>query len=133
MKRLFMLCILIFAILPARAFSQTSIVQKSDKEIISLLCHKWQLTHMETKGKEYALPPGTVSGLLIKSDGTLIETDQGKEYPGKWTLSHGVLSVTNDGKGPVEKYKITKITNAELIYETNEDGTTTKIKMKRVS
>ncbi|MGC4037513.1 MAG: hypothetical protein QM764_16245 [Chitinophagaceae bacterium] len=132
MKRLKELFVLMLIISPCLVFSQTKSVKKTDKEMIPLLCHKWHLTHMGTQGKEKQLPATVVTYLLIKSDGTLLETNQGQELPGKWTLNHGTLSVTNiDNKDAVEKYKIISVTESELIYESNEDGTVTRMKFKR--
>ena len=134
MKKTILLILLIFTIINSQAvFAQTKPQSQTEQEIKTMLCHKWKLTHMETQGERNSLPPDMgESYMLLKSDGTLIETDEGKDYQGKWAYDHKTMTLKTDDKDGVEKHKIIKITDTELIIKSKFDGMAMNMIMKRI-
>jgi hypothetical protein len=135
MKRISSPFILIFALLSTfQVFSQTKPQAKTEQEIKVLLCHKWQLTYMEAEGKKTPIPPEMgKSYILLKSDGTLVETSEGKDNPGRWSYDHKNMTIKTDDKDGAQSHKIIKITETEFIIEDKSDGTTVDMIMKRIN
>ena len=77
-------------------------------------------------------PEMGVSYILLKSDGTLIETDEGKDYRGKWTYDHKNMTLTTDDKDGIEKHKIIKITETEFVFRSKVKDLEISMIMKRV-
>jgi len=115
------------------AFSQTKTPPKTEQEIKTLLCHKWKLTAMEAKGQKVELPPDMGNSFVsFKNDGTLVETDEGKDYQGRWTYDHRTMTLTTNDKDGIENQKIVKISEVELIIKSKWQEITMNLIMKRV-
>ena len=123
MKKFLLLLILTLTfIFDTPAFSQAKNQPKSEQQIRDLLCHKWRLTKMKSGSKEAALPSQMQALLLFQSDGTLIETDEGKEYKGKWTYNHKTSTLVTDDKDGIENHLIIRLDNSGFVYTDNKDG-----------
>ena len=127
MKRTFILILAVIC-------SSTAIAQiPTVEEIKTLLSHKWKFS--EWSMGEQKLPPSQKmfnSFLDLKSDGTLVRTEDGQEVHGKWSFENRYLVFKIDGKKKSEKNKLVNITDTELIFRTTEDGIFMTLVYKRV-
>ncbi len=103
------------------AFSQT----QTEKEVKSLLVHKWKATHLEEPGGQ-KIPVPTEMGdwfLDFKADGKIIMIDDShKEEKGKWNYDHKTKILTVTSEKEPQKFQIRKVTGTELVIEAPEDG-----------
>lgn len=88
---------------------------------------------MEAKGQKVELPPDMGNSFVsFKNDGTLVETDEGKDYQGRWTYDHRTMTLTTNDKDGIENQKIVKISEVELIIKSKWQEITMNLIMKRV-
>ena len=122
MKKFLLLILTVTFLQDTQGFSQDKIQQKSEQQIKDLLCRKWKLIKMKSAGKEATLPPQMQASLHFQSDGTLIETDEGKEYKGKWTYNYKTRTLVTDDRDGIENHYVIQLDNSELVYTDNKDG-----------
>ena len=130
------LILFLFALLAALSNTvsgQSKVPQRTAQDIKSMLCHKWKLTHMEANGKRMALPPEMGEATVtFKSDGTLIETDEGQKFGGKWTYFHKSMTLLIDDKDGKQKQNILKLTPTQLILKSDYKGLSMNMIMKKI-
>jgi len=122
----------VFLFITASSFAQKD-TTRSEQEVKTLLCHKWKVTHIEMNGQKIPLPPELgESSLEIIADGTLIEKDATEEIKGKWSYDHKTKILTTDDRDGIIKHVILKISETELIFKSEVDGTEMNLIMKRL-
>ena len=127
MNKFFLFGILLFV------FASSSAQTQTEKEIRGLLCHKWTVTHFEIQGQKTPMPAEFSDNFLdIKPDGTIIEKDPTEEIKGKWSYDHKTMTFTTDDKDGIIKHEIIKISETELIFKSELEGTLVNLIMKRV-
>jgi len=70
--------------------------------------------------------------ITFKSDGTLIETQEGQRFSGKWTYQYKTMTLFTDDKDGKDKQKIVKLTPTQLVLNKNYQGIPMNMGMKRV-
>jgi hypothetical protein len=105
---------------------------KTEQEVKTLLCHKWLLTHMEVEGEKVEVDEEmSDSYLVFKKDGSLSEMNGSTTIASRWTYDHKNKTVSTGDEGQ-EKFKLVKITNTELILQTDVDDMVMNLIMKRI-
>ena len=123
MKSFVLLFLMLTFISGCPAFSQANGHPKTEQEIKDLLCHKWKLTVSESGGKKMAMTPQTGEVyLLFKSDGTIIETDDGKDSQGTWSYNHKTMTFITNDKDGIQKHTIARISKTAFVYKDSIGG-----------
>ncbi len=116
---LLLLCVLFLV----NGFSQVNFKQLSEQQIKNLLCHKWQLTFLEAKGKKINVPASVPKLYLgLQSNGTLEEIQDKKKYTGNWSYKHDTFSLITEDKDGKENYDIVNLTNTILVIRSKFKG-----------
>ena len=98
-----------------------------------MLCHGWKLTHMESDGERMKITSEMGEATVtFKSNGTLIETDEGQKFDGKWTYIHKNMALFTDDKDGKQKQTILKITLTQLVVKCDFQGMQMNMIMKRL-
>ena len=127
MKKISILSILFFICLATFAQKQ------SEKEVKSLLCHKWKLDYAKAGDERFNLPPGFGNTFLdIKSNGTVIAGDPNKQKKGNWRYDHKTKTLITETGDKSLKHEIIKITKTSLILKSTIETIQLDIVMKRV-
>jgi len=127
-----------FSLLAIVLFISASIFGQiqSEKEIKSLLAHKWKATHMEEGGQKMPVPAEASDWFLdIKADGTFIMLDSEGLKQSKWNYDHRTKTFTVSNEiDPLDpwKFEIIKVTETELAMKMKEEGETMIMYLKRV-
>lgn len=126
MKKILVVFILLISGLAT--FSQ----KQTEKEVRSLLCHKWKLDHVAAGDQRLPTPPGIDNTFLeLKSNGTVIAGDPGKQKKGKWSYNHKTKSLTTETGDKNIKHAIIRITKTQLVLQTVIEGIILNTVMKR--
>ena len=133
-KVIFAVLISIMTISSTNVSAQTKPAKvKTEQEITAMLCKKWKLTHMESEGQRFSLPPEMgESFVTFKADGSLTESDEGNISKGKWTYEHKTMTLKTYDKEGKESHKIISITPEQLILRSDFEGMTVNMVMKKV-
>ena len=127
MKKIVSISISLFICLASLAQKQ------SEKEVKSLLCHKWKIDYAKAGDERFPLPPGLGSTFLdIKSNGTVIAGDPNKQKQGKWRYDHKTKTLTTETGSNSLKHEIIKITKTSLVLKSTIETIQLDIVMKRV-
>jgi hypothetical protein len=118
----------ILLFISASAFAQ----KQTEKEIKTLLCHKWKASEVKAGDQILPIPSGAdINFLNIKTDGTFTAGDPNKQKKGKWRYDHKTKTLTTEAEDKVVKHEIIKITKTELRLKTTIEGIVLDINMKR--
>lgn len=122
MQKTIALFLLIFS-LSTIGFSQSAVSKLTEAQIKTAICHKWQLSYLEGKGRKINIPKNKATLILgFTNDGKLFESDGNKEYKGTWTYNHASLTITTNDKDGDEKHVVVDVTNDQLILKSKFKG-----------
>ena len=127
-KHIFLALFLVF-ITAATLSAQTTASPRTEQEIKSLLCHKWQIRILNVAGEDLPMEPGDEKSFVTYfKDGTfLVESQDGNEKD-KWIYNHKNKSIKSSD---VVK-KIEFIDEKKLVLSITTDGLVTKMTLARV-
>ena len=122
------LLIILFFIGPS-SFAQ----KQTEKEVKSLLCHKWKMDYAKAGDQRLPLPSDFGNALFdIKSNGTLIAGDSNKQKKGKWRYDHKTKTLITETGDNSFKHEVIKITKTELILKSTIEAIQIDVVMKRM-
>lgn len=117
---LFLIAVILYS---AAGFSQVNFKQLTEQQIKNLLCHKWQLTFLEAKGKKVNVPANKATFFLkLKTDGTMEEISGDKKFNGSWSYKHDNFTLITEDKEGKESCDIINLTNNLLIIKSKYMG-----------
>lgn len=124
---LILLVILFFSTLAKDSFSTLT-----ETQVNTLVCHKWELSFLEYKGKKKEIPAKLPKSFLqFLANGNLQEFEGSKKYDGKWTYNHATKIITTIDKDGTEAHTIINLTNDELIMNGKYQGFTFNMGFKK--
>lgn len=105
-----------------------------EAQVLSLLCHQWNLTYIEGKGKKFNVPGNTPQlHLEFNKDGSLNESAGKKSFKGKWSYNHSTRTITTDDQDGKEAYTLVNISDAELVIRNKIKGIEVNLGLQRVN
>jgi hypothetical protein len=136
MKKASFLLLLLF-VLTSSLLAQQQKPAKTAEEIKTSFCHKWKLISMEATGKKsMPFPTKDRTLMIFNTDQTFVSkvTISGHESDdlAPWTYDHKSMTITIDDHGQILQYKITKITETDLVLGIEMDGMKTNLILKRL-
>mgnify|MGYP000911934900 CR=1 FL=1 len=112
------LMIVLFSLVGFRVFASNNLLNLSETQIRSLVCHKWKLSYLEFNGVKKTIPQKLPASLLyFMENGIMQEITGDKKEEGKWSYLHDSKTITTDDKDGSEHHKIISITEKELVMD----------------
>lgn len=133
MKKFILFSLFLNCLFSCPAYSQENGQLKTAQEIKDFLCHKWKVAVCNLNGKKMIMTPEMgETYVLFKSDGTITETDQGKDSQGTWAYTHKTKTLTTNDKDGIQNHTIVRINNTSFVYKDSIVGMNTIWTLKRV-
>jgi hypothetical protein len=112
----YILSLAILVLINKTSFAQTP------EQVKKMLCRQWQLIGGTEDGESIPMDEEGVANsfMTFLPDGTLIATNEGESDTLKWKYT-GTKKMQFDEDGDVHPCKIIKISNTELVLESNEE------------
>lgn len=126
MKNKFLLLAALLLISPFVLKAQVATL--SEKEVLSLLCQKWQVSQITSGPRKMNVKPGS-DYMLFNSDFTREKKEDGKITKAKWSYSHSGKKITFDDS---DEYRIKEISSSELQLSGNWGGDAIVLTLRRV-
>ncbi|MRG43800.1 hypothetical protein GFS24_01675 [Chitinophaga sp. SYP-B3965] len=128
MKKNYLLLAVLLFISPL--FLKAQVATLSEKETLSLLCYKWEVTKIQSfQGVMKVKPRGDYT--MFNSDFTMESKEDDKIKKSKWSFSFPEKKVTFEDDGSV--YKIMDLSTSELHLKGKWSGEMVVLILKRVT
>jgi hypothetical protein len=114
------------------ASAQTSVKNLKEDNVKELLCHKWQITAQEIKGKMMPAPPSAKGYINFKRDGVLTMTSAGSPAENcTWSYHHDLAKIAFVLGGQKDSFTIINISSQDLTLLHTAEGYPIVIILKR--
>ncbi|WP_160143471.1 hypothetical protein [Chryseolinea soli] len=95
----------------------------TNEEFSRLICRKWTMTEMQLGSMKVPSSELGENTTAFEANGTYKAVEQGEAYSGKWTFDPATQTLTTNDRDGIEKSKVIKLTEKELVFEmTDSDG-----------
>jgi|GEM_PF-3683181 len=126
---LFALLVTLLNTISFSVLGQTAHSQKSEQEVLNMLCHKWQPISLKINGE--IIPTEKADSalyIIFRKDGTFIDYFEGNSPSNKWTYNHETMTITMVN----QPGKIFLINDKELVLAYKKDGISSILTLRRL-
>jgi len=126
---LFALLVTLLNTISFSVLGQTAHSQKSEQEVLNMLCHKWQPISLKINGE--IIPTEKADSalyIIFRKDGTFIDYFEGNSPSNKWTYNHKTMTITMVN----QPGKIFLINDKELVLAYKKDGISSILTLRRL-